>query len=299
MINQLICGDCLKILPPLPPDSVDLILTDPPYFLHNLGNNTWQKPNLTNSTTITSLSSGMKFDKNQGKRLYEWYKPICQELLRVLKPGGFFFSFSAPRLYAHMCLAIEDAGFLIKDMFIWLYVQNQAKAMGLNHVIDRLKISDEEKENLKAHLSGWKTPQVKSCHEPIVMAQKPLEGSFLDNYAQYGVGLVDTNQRLGDDMFPSNVASTDEFDGLDRYFLVSKPTKQEKGEFNHHLTAKPVSLCKYLINLTTREDQVVLDPFAGSGTTCVAAKQTNRHYIGIELNGEYVNIAQRRISDAN
>lgn len=111
---------------------------------------------------VTSLPSGMRFQRSQSYEFYEWYLSVSRELIRVLKPGAFFFSFSAPRLYHRCASAIEDAGFDIKDLFIWIYTQNQPKAMSLNHVIDRLDLLDEEKENLKQYLSGWKTPQIKS-----------------------------------------------------------------------------------------------------------------------------------------
>jgi site-specific DNA-methyltransferase (adenine-specific) len=290
-------GDCKERLKEIADCSVDLIGTDPPYNLCKLDDK-WDDNEVRsdkNMKTVTSLPSGMRFTSEQGRNLYEWYKPICEELLRVLKPGGFFFSFSAPRLYHRMACAVEDAGFDVRDQFIWLYIMNQPKAMSLNHVIDRLKVTDEEKVSLKSHLEGWKTPQVKSCHEPIVMAQKPTEGRFLDNYVKHGVGLVNTNVTQSG-MFPSNVASTEEFDEvIDRYFLVAKPDKKEKGEFNFHKTVKPVSLFCYLIALTTREEDVVLDPFCGSGTTCVACKKMNRNCIGIDLNEEYVNISRARV----
>jgi len=65
---------------------------------------------------------------------------------------------------------------------------------------------------------------------------------------------------------------------------------------NNHPTVKPIKLIEYLIKLTTRENQVVLDPFLGSGTTAVACKRINRRFIGIEINEEYYNIAINRIS---
>lgn len=299
MKNEIVCGDSFDVLQKIENDSIDACVTDPPYFIHGLDNKLWDTTiKSTKNSTIKSLSSGMKFDKEQSKQFYDWYVKICKEILRVLKPGSFFFSFSSPRLYHRMACAVEDAGFLIKDQFIWLYVKSQPKAMSLNHVIDRLKIPDSEKESLKDDLSGWKTPQLKSCHEPIVMAQKSLDGSFLDNYQKHGVGLVDTNLRVGEGMFPSNVASTQEFDEMvDRYFLVSKPGKKEKGEFNFHKTVKPVDLCTFLISLTTRENDLVLDPFLGSGTTAVAAKQSKRNFIGIDLNPEYVTIAKQRLNE--
>jgi len=299
-MNELHVGDAITVLKTLPDNSIDAVITDPPYHLDKLSAD-WNNEEVTsnkNMKVVTSLPSGMRFDPEQGKRFYSWYILVSEELLRVLKPGGFFFSFSAPRLYHRMVCAIEDAGFDIRDQFIWLYTQNQAKAMSLNHVIARLPIDKDEKEKLQSYLSGWKTPQVKSCHEPIVMAQKPLMGSFLSNYNNYGVGLVNTETRIGEGMFPSNVASTEEFDDvIDRFFLVSKPNKKEKGEFNFHLTVKPLSLMSYLIALTTRQGQVVLDPFVGSGTTVVAAKNMDRRYVGIDLNKEYVEITKKRLTN--
>jgi len=85
---------------------------------------------------------------------------------------------------------------------------------------------------------------------------------------------------------------------MDRVFLVSKPTKKEKGEYNTHLSVKPVSLISHLIKLFTKEKAVVLDPFMGSGTTAVACVQSNRTYVGFDINKEYIKIAERRIQDA-
>lgn len=75
------------------------------------------------------------------------------------------------------------------------------------------------------------------------------------------------------------------------------PERLQK-HFNHgnfHCTLKPIALMEYLINMVTREGQTVLDPFAGSGTTLIAAKKLGRKYIGIELEPEYIKIAEARI----
>ena len=100
-------------------------------------------------------------------------------------------------------------------------------------------------------------------------------------------------------MFPANVVSTNKIsEVIDRCFLISKPDKKEKGELNTHKTVKPVSLCEYIIKLTTySEDAIVLDPFAGSGTTLVAAKKLGRKFIGIDINEEYIEIAKERIKN--
>ncbi len=299
-INRIILGDALQILPQIKDNSIDLVLTDPPYFLDKMDNN-WNHQRVSTITdychVVKSLPPGMKFDKEQGKNFYQWYFKIARELHRVLKPGGFFFSFSSPRLYHRMVSAVDDAGFLIRDCFIWLYTQNQPKAMSLNHFIDKLNWDKKSKNELKEKLAGWKTPQIKSCFEPIMMAQKEVEKTFLENMLKYNVGLLNTNVKIGEDMFPSNVVTTETIEGnIDKCFLLPKPTKEERGEFNIHKTVKPLAICEYIISLTTfSESAIVLDPFVGSGTTAVAAKKLGRKFIGIDINSEYIEIAQKRL----
>jgi site-specific DNA-methyltransferase (adenine-specific) len=300
-LDQIICGDALEVLPRLPANSVDLVLTDPPYFLDKLDNE-WTPERAARrfykSQAVFHLPPGMKFDPNQGRRMYEWYLEVSRELLRVLKPGGFFFSFSSPRLLHRMACAVEDAGFHIRDTFLWLYTQNQPKAMGVTHFIERMPLSEDTKQSLKERLSGWKTPQVKSCYEPIIVAQKPYEGTFLENMLQYGVGLFHTEVRIGQNMFPANVLLVEGIEEtLDKYFLVPKPSVDERGAFNQHPSVKPLALCEYLIQLAAPEGAVVLDPFLGSGTTALAARNLMRRYIGIEINPEYVAIACKRLQN--
>lgn len=302
-LNKIIEGDSLKTMAEIEDNSVDLVLTDPPYFLDKLDNN-WDYEKvgkIDNQRTVTSLPAGMKFDRQQGKNFYEWYLLVSKEIFRVLKPGGFFFSFSSPRLYHRMASAIDDAGFELRDVFIWLYTQNQMKAMGLDHFIDKMDIDFQKKAKIKNKLSGWKTPQIKSCFEPIAMGQKPTQGTYLKNMLENEVGLLNANLRIGDEMYPANVVSSENInEQIDKAFLVSKPDKKEKGEFNDHKTVKPLAICEYLINLAAfSKDAVVLDPFLGSGTTAVAAKRTGRNYIGMELNRKYVEIAQKRIAEVS
>lgn len=301
-LNNIIEGDTLNVLPTMESDFVDVVLTDPPYFLDKLDNE-WDVKKVHNDKNlyaVKSLPGGMKFDKKQGQRFYDWYLKVSKELFRVLKPGGFFFSFSSPRLYHRMTCAIEDAGFDIRDSFIWLYTMNQPKAMSLNHFIKKMAIPEQEKIALIQSLGSWKTPQVKSCFEPIAMAQKPIEGTFLENTIKHRVSLMNTaiNQGIGENMFPANVATSESISPVvDRAFLTTKPNRQEKGTNNNHKTVKPLAICKYLIALTTQKKSIVLDPFIGSGTTAVACKILKRDYIGIELNKEYIKIAKNRVDN--
>ncbi|MFN4180722.1 MAG: DNA-methyltransferase [Armatimonadota bacterium] len=298
-IDRLICGDALEILRKMPDAFVDVVLTDPPYFFDKLDNR-WEigkvEKRLPSQKVVKHLPPGMKFDPEQGRQFYRWYLKVARELYRVLKPGGFFFSFASPRTYHRMAVAVEDAGFWVRDCFIWLYVQNQPKAMGLEHFIDRMPISPETKRSLKERLSGWKTPQVKSCFEPILVAQKPYEGTFLENMLKHNVGLFNMNVRVGLNMYPANVLIVDGIEELlDKYFLVPKPPVQERGDFNTHPSVKPIALCEHLIRLSSVEGAIVLDPFVGSGTTAIAAKRTGRHFIGIDINPDYIEIAQKRL----
>ncbi len=300
-INKIICADTLELLPQLEADSVDVVLTDPPYFLDKMDNN-WnyeEVSNQNNQYTIKSLPAGMKFDKEQGKRFYAWYLDISKEVFRVLKPGGFFFSFSSPRLYHRMASAIDDAGFEIRDAFMWLYTQNQAKAMGVDHFIKKMDIDETAKEKIRAKLNGWKTPQIKSCFEPIAMAQKPANQTYLNNMIKHEVGLFNTNVRIGDNMYPANVFTIESINEIiDKAFLLPKPTKKEKGGYNDHKTVKPLEICEYLIKLSAfAKDAVILDPFIGSGTTAVAAKKLGKNYIGIDTNERYVKISEKRLKE--
>jgi DNA modification methylase len=300
-INKIVCADTITFLPKIEDNSIDVVLTDPPYFLDKLDNN-WDHARVSNQNnqhTIKSLPAGMKFDREQGKRFYSWYFDVSKEIFRVLKPGGFFFSFSCPRLYHRMASAIDDAGFEIRDVFMWLYTQNQAKAMGVAHFIDKMNISEREKEKIKGKLNGWKTPQIKSCFEPIAMGQKPADQTYLHNMLTHEVGLINTNVKIGNNMYPANVITVECITYLiDKTFLLPKPTKKEKGVYNDHKTVKPLAICEYLINLSAySKNAIILDPFVGSGTTAVAAKRLGKNYIGIDSNERYVRLTERRLNE--
>lgn len=288
----------------LPSNSVDMVCTDPPYFLDGLGDE-WNKEQLDKkgaSSLVGNLPKGMKFDRNQSKRFYAFYKDVSNELFRILKPGGAFISFSSPRLYHSMTWAVEEAGFEIRDMLGWIYTQSQVKAFSQDHIINRDKtMTVEEKEACKELCAGWKTPQLKPAIEPMCLAFKPIEGRYIDNMRTHGVGLLYTGPevQVGAGHFPSNIVTTEPMDPtMDRVFLIPKPTKEEKGLYNTHLSVKPVALMEHLIRLFTKEGSIVLDPFMGSGTTAVACVHTKRTYIGSDQNASYVEIANRRIKES-
>lgn len=142
-------------------------------------------------------------------------------------------------------------------------------------------LSDKHDKNLKIQeMSNWKTPQMRPCFEPICLSQKPKEGTFMENWENWGVGFMNTQNQM-----PTNLIECE------------KPTKKEKGYDNIHISVKPVRLCSLLITFYTQENALILDPFMGSGTTAIAAIQTGRRYIGFEKEKEYVNICNNRIRD--
>ncbi|HZG07689.1 MAG TPA: site-specific DNA-methyltransferase [Allosphingosinicella sp.] len=278
-------GDCRERLAEIADASVHLVVTDPPYFLDGL-DNVWAKgradsPRATGS--VGGLPVGMKFDPAQGAALQAFLQPVFGELHRVLKPGGFFIGFSQPRLYHRMAIAAELAGFEIRDMMAWHFTKRaQFKAFSLDHFVRRMSLPARVEKALLASLAGWKTPQLRPNFEAMFLAQKPRDGTFLDNWRTHGIGLMDATQKL-DGAVPSNVMKFEKSDG---------------GEKIAHLTVKPRALIEHLIRLFSREGQLVLDPFVGSGTTCVAARRTGRRAIGIEVNPEYAAIARRRVAEA-
>ena len=278
----LYLDDCRNVLKQLNDDSIDLIITDPPYFIDGMGND-WNKENLSKKVkkakVVGGLPVGMKFDVEQGKKLQEFMEPICNEFMRILKPGGFCIIFSQARLYHRMAIATENAGFEIRDMLGWRY-EGQAKAFSLNHFVKKMKnLTEEEQNQIIKEMEGWKTPQLKPQIEPMVMAQKPKEGTFIENWIKYNVGLINITESL-DGMFPGNIME------------VSKKERDEKIE---HLTVKPVKLISHLVKLFSKENQIVLDAFMGSGSHGVASIQNNRKFIGIEIDKDYFEIAKERI----
>lgn len=286
MLHKLIHGDAMKALKQIPDESVHLVLTDPPYFLDGMGSD-WNDAALARRASragvIGSLPVGMKFDQDQGRRFGAFMAPAFEQLYRVLKPGGFCIAFSQARLYGRLAVAAEDAGFEIRDMLAWTY-QGQAKAFSQDHFVRRMSgLSDEERESILRRLGGRKTPQLKPCLEPMVLAQKPRAGTFVENWLAHETGLIDVTSSSLDDGFPGNLMP------------CSKPSKAERGPGNTHATVKPLALLAHLIKVFSKEDQWVLDPFIGSGSTAVAALHCHRQSVGIEIERNYVRIATDRL----
>lgn len=187
MNYTILQGDNRLTLKTLPNDSIDAIITDPPYGIDFLGKS---------------------WDANTGA--LETY----QECLRVLKPGGHILAFSAARTYHHLAITLEQAGFEIRDQIMWIYSSGFPKSQDIGKSIQRSLGVKETKAN-KYHMpriggsqekpvssdttvctdpeakawSGWGTA-LKPAHEPIALARKPMKGSIKDNCLKYGTGAL-------------------------------------------------------------------------------------------------------------
>ena len=146
--NKIIWGDCTLELKDLPDESVDAIITDPPYGLEFMGKD-WDKfkegKNIAGGTTgidtpfgrSKAMPSFYQMDSENStsfqKFTYEWAK----ECLRVLKSGGYLLSFGGTRTYHRMACAIEDAGFEIRDMIEWVYGSGFPKSLNIGKQIEK------------------------------------------------------------------------------------------------------------------------------------------------------------------
>ena len=273
--------DCRQAMLGMEENSVSLIVTDPPYFIDGMDdgwNHDTLKKRAKASGVVKSLPVGMKFDKSQGTRLQSFLHPIAKEWARIIRPGGFALCFSQNRLVHHTAMAIEEAGFEIRDVLTWRY-EGQAKAFSQEHFVRRRNIPEAEKQRLIEKMGGRKTPQLKPQGEMIVLAQAPREGTFVDNWDAWETGLIDPSSPLIEpERFPGTV-------------IPAKKPRDRHG----HITAKPVNLLRHLIRIFSPKGAMVFDPFVGSGSTGVAARLEERDFIGVEIESDMAQLAEKRI----
>lgn len=271
--------DCFEAFRGLGNNTIDFIATDPPYFLDGMDNE-WSDSELkkkqSRAHAVGGLPVGMKFDPEQGLRLEKFFTKVSKEALRVMKPGGFMVSFSQGRLFHRLSVAAENAGFEVRDMLVWEHNGGQGKAFRQNHFVEKMSIPTERKRQIIYELGNRKTPQLRPKFEAILLAQKPREGTFVENWMKWKTGLIQTDF----DMQQTTV------------FNYKKP----KNHFDH-MTVKPVDLMERLIEIFSLPDQIVLDPFMGSGTTGVAALNLRRKFIGFEIEKKYYDISAKRLME--
>lgn len=322
--------DCLNVLKKMDDNSVDSVVTDPPYGLSFMGK-AWD------------------YDVPKSE--------IWREVFRVLKPGAHLLSFFGSRTYHRGVVQIEDAGFDIRDQIMWLYGSGFPKSHNIGDgwgtalkpahepiVVARKPITQSVAANVLEHGTGainiHESRIPLSIEDPL---QKPITGR--DNKS-INTGILDTNwgfksvdREGGLGRWPANVIhdGSDEVvsrfpNASDRFFYCAKVSKADRDEGleeflakkivtfqtsngtsgkessisknrnteyrNIHPTVKPTELMKYLIKLVTPKNGIVLDPFMGSGTTGKACGFEGFKFVGIEMSKEYFEIAEARINHA-
>jgi len=259
---RILLGDCRDRLKELPDNSIDSIVTDPPYELGFMGKS-WD-------------ASGVAYDVS-----------VWQECLRVLKPGGHLLSFGGSRTYHRMACAIEDAGFQIRDQIMWVYGSGFPKSLNIGKALDKVagaerevigKIRNNQPGGTSAFAeggvgsyqrgdtterdivggpvtpeaevwNGWGTA-LKPAHEPIVLARKPLDGTVANNVLKHGVGGLNIDGcRVGDEVLGGGTmpnlrdvgAMSKEATGIDKLSFGQNPRPATRLEHESHVGRFPAN----------------------------------------------------------
>jgi site-specific DNA-methyltransferase (adenine-specific) len=189
--HQILVGDCIEMMRTLPDNSIDSVVTDPPYGIRFMGKS-WDGKDIEDRAAYRAsmpshasacgpngghrsiAAEAGKYDLTpDGMRAFQAFTlEWATECLRVLKPGGHLLSFAAARTYHHMAVGIEMAGFEIRDQIMWVFGSGFPKS-----------------HNLKGEHEGWGTA-LKPAHEPICMARKPFPGTVAANVVTHGTGAL-------------------------------------------------------------------------------------------------------------
>jgi site-specific DNA-methyltransferase (adenine-specific) len=293
--NQIFEGDCREVLQRFPKEIISVCITDPPYNYEFIGHK-WNASEVgrrlnrvKNSKTIVKnipYGSGLA----GGVRNSRWYERVRENILdyekwcfewatevfRVCKPGAIVAAFNSARTMAHLQIALERAGFYARDCIV--YRRSSGIPKGLNF---QEKLKQRGLPNAQ-EWEGWHSC-LRNEWEAIVVVQKPLINNYVDTVLEYGVGLFHAVK--DDGSFQSNI--------------IENVPREKNGHHNIHCTVKPLALMEKLIDLFVppSEEHLVLDPFAGSGTTLVAARNLRRSFVGIEIVPEYVEIVKNRLQE--
>lgn len=262
--TDIFLGDCKDVLMQIPDNSVDLIFTSPPY-----------------ADQRKDTYGGIRADK-----YVEWFLPISKELLRVLKPTGTFVLNIKEKVVEgerstyvlELILELRKQGWLWTEEFIW-HKKNSYPGKWSNRFRDSwerlLQFNKDKKFNMyqdevKVAIGDWAKGRLKNLSETDKVRDTAKNGS--------GFGKNISNWVGKETVYPTNVL----------HFATECSNK-------NHPAAFPENLPEWFIKLFTQENDLVLDPFAGSGTTLTVAQRMKRNSIGIEILPDYYEVLQKEI----
>ncbi|MCX7067641.1 MAG: site-specific DNA-methyltransferase [Methylococcales bacterium] len=291
--NKIFLGDCREVMKKLPENSVSACITDPPYNYEFIGHK-WDDKEIRrrvervqNSKTLvknipygSGLSGGVRneswYKKNRNNIIeYEdWCFEWATELFRICKPGATVLVFNSTRTIAHVQVALEKVGFYARDMIVYRRSSGIPKGINMQRKLEQKGYDNPEQWD------GWHSC-LRSEWESICVLQKPLTNNYTETLLKYGTGLFYTKQDDGG--FQSNI--------------LENIGRDKSQKFNVHCTVKPLALMQKLVDIFVPKvkESLIIDPFAGSGTTLVAAKLEGINYIGIELEPSYIDIIEKRL----
>lgn len=265
-LNQILLGDCQQVLRGLPDNSIDLIFTSPPYAD--------QRQHTYGGVTPDNYVA--------------WFLPKAAEFKRVLKPTGTFVLNIKERVVngerhtyvIELILKMREQGWLWTEEFMW-HKKNSYPGKWPNRFRDnweRLIQFNKQKqfhmyqEAVMVPVGDWAKDRLANLSETDLIRDESRVGS--------GFGKNVSNWVGRDMVYPNNVLH-----------MATESSNRD------HSAVFPVGLPSWFIKLFTQPGDTVLDPFIGSGTTALAAIQLARNYVGIDINPEYVALAQERVAN--
>ncbi|MFE8600714.1 site-specific DNA-methyltransferase [Archangium violaceum] len=261
---RLYQGDSLALLEQFEPGTFDMVFADPPYFLSNGGFTCKNGKRAAVNKGGWDVSRGVDEDH---AFTTAWLK-ACQ---RVLKPTGTIWVSGTQHVIFSVGFAMQKLGYKLLNTVTW-YKPNASPNLACRYFTH------------SSELLIWASPKPAA----------KLQHTF--NYAKMK---SDNGGKQMRDVWALPRTGDEELsaDESGRVWTMTAPRREEKAHGSHP-TQKPVSLLERVIEASTPEDAVVLDPFNGSGTTGVAAMKLGRRYVGIDMDEQYLKLSQKRLAEA-
>jgi site-specific DNA-methyltransferase (adenine-specific) len=258
-LDQIIHGDCLKVLPNLPEASVDLAFADPPF---NIG-----------------YEYDVYDDRKSRDHYLDWTDRWLAEVRRVLKPHGSFYVAIGDEYAAEIKVRLDALGLTMRNWIVWHYT---------------FGVSCKQKFNRShAHIFYYVVdPKRFTFNADTVRVPSARQTTYADRRANPA-------GKLPDDTWVLRPQEDDRFFGpeTDTWYVsrVCGTFKERTG----HPCQMPEAVLERIVRVSSRPGELVLDPFAGSGTTLAVARRLGRHFLGIELSADYATAARDRLEQVS